>query len=442
MAEPRIQYVTAPDGVNLAFCTEGQGPPIVYLPWMAALGHLQIDALFPDTRCLLEYLTPRMNVIRYDRRGQGLSDRDITDDSLEAHVRDLFTIVDRLPIGCVALYSRGYSGPIAIEFAQQHPERVSHLILVHTPARMAEAFESSRQRALSALLDIDWELYTEVIPRLLLGWAEHDLAARLTTQMRAANTPESARRTRDIVRTWDVSGLLAQIVAPTLVMQLAEWRYFNEDRWARQLAAGIPGAQLRVFDRVGPETARAVYEFVTGEEAEPEHAAGPLPEGTAIILFADIVDSTALTEQLGDAVFRARASRLDAAMRSGIRECGGTPVEGKVMGDGVMAVFSAARQAIDAALRCRAAADGTGLALHLGVHAGDVIREANNVYGGAVNIASRIAAESATGEVLVSETVRSLARTSAGVGFEERGERSLKGVGEPVRVWAVVEGRE
>ena len=75
-----------------------------------------------------------------------------------------------------------------------------------------------------------------------------------------------------------------------------------------------------------------------------------------------------------------------------------------------------------------------------GLHAGDVIREENNVYGGAVNIASRISGLSAAGEVLASETVRSLARTSAGVRFEDRGEQALKGVGEPVRVWAVVEG--
>ena len=78
--------------------------------------------------------------------------------------------------------------------------------------------------------------------------------------------------------------------------------------------------------------------------------------------------------------------------------------------------------------------------MHLGLHAGDVIREENNVYGGAVNIASRISGLSAPGEVLVSDVVRTLARTSAGVSFEDRGEQALKGVGEPVRVWAVREG--
>jgi adenylate cyclase len=90
-------------------------------------------------------------------------------------------------------------------------------------------------------------------------------------------------------------------------------------------------------------------------------------------------------------------------------------------------------------LACGRAGDDAGLPLHLGIHAGDVIREENNVYGGAVNIAARIAAASPPGEVLVSDTVRSLARTSAGVRFEDRGEQSLKGVGEPVRVWAVMQ---
>jgi adenylate cyclase len=79
----------------------------------------------------------------------------------------------------------------------------------------------------------------------------------------------------------------------------------------------------------------------------------------------------------------------------------------------------------------------SGLALHVGLHAGDVIRERDNVYGGAVNVASRIAAASAPSEVLVSDTVRSLARTSAGVSFTDRGEHRLRGVSEPVRLWAV-----
>jgi adenylate cyclase len=173
------------------------------------------------------------------------------------------------------------------------------------------------------------------------------------------------------------------------------------------------------------------------EGEEQATAAHELPSGMTAILFADIADSTALTERLGDAAFRAKARELDTALRTIIRESAGTAIEGKLLGDGVLAVFTSARQAIEAALACLGAGGHAGLPLHLGLHAGDVIREEGNVYGGAVNIASRISGLSAAGEVLVSDTVRVLARTSAGVRFEDRGEQSLKGVGEAVRVWAV-----
>jgi class 3 adenylate cyclase len=75
--------------------------------------------------------------------------------------------------------------------------------------------------------------------------------------------------------------------------------------------------------------------------------------------------------------------------------------------------------------------------LHVGLHAGDVIHEDGNVYGGTVNIASRICGLAAPGEILVSDVVRGMARSSAGVDFEDRGEQEMKGVGAPVRVYAV-----
>ena len=124
-------------------------------------------------------------------------------------------------------------------------------------------------------------------------------------------------------------------------------------------------------------------------------------------------------------------------MRAIIAEAGGTTIDAKTLGDGVLATFPSASQAIDAALAFERVAEATGLQLHVGIHAGDVIREDNNVFGGAVNIASRICGLSAPGEILVSDVVRGMARSSAGVEFEDRGEQEMKGVGEPVRVYAV-----
>jgi adenylate cyclase len=94
-------------------------------------------------------------------------------------------------------------------------------------------------------------------------------------------------------------------------------------------------------------------------------------------------------------------------------------------------------RALDAAVDCVTAGAQTDLRLHLGLHAGDVIAEEGNFYGGAVNIASRICALCEPGEILVSQTVRDLARTSASVSFEDRGEHALKGIEVHVRVFAV-----
>jgi class 3 adenylate cyclase len=172
-----------------------------------------------------------------------------------------------------------------------------------------------------------------------------------------------------------------------------------------------------------------------GVDADAEQQ--ELPSGTLTILFADIAESVRLTEEIGDEAFRNRARHLDAALRSIIEASGGKTIEGKLVGDGVMAVYGSARQAIDGALGCAAASAETKLGLHLGLHAGDVIREEGNVFGGAVNIASRIAALSAPGEVLASDTVRGLARTSAGVRFEDRGEHHLKGLADGQRLFAI-----
>jgi len=236
---------------------------------------------------------------------------------------------------------------------------------------------------------------------------------------------------------YDETELLPQISAPTLVLHNKNNR-LTPLAAGQRIAAAIPGARFSTFDDptcVASE--EIVNSFLAEVVGEPEPAEGP-PSGMTAILFADIADSTGLTERLGDGAFRARARDLDGVLRDVIRKHAGTAIEGKLLGDGVLAVFTSARQAIEAALACGEAGNRKGLPLHLGLHAGDVIREDNNVYGGAVNIASRISGLSAPGEVLVSDTVRSLARTSAGVSFEHRGKQALKGVGEAVRVWGVV----
>ena len=177
---------------------------------------------------------------------------------------------------------------------------------------------------------------------------------------------------------------------------------------------------------------------LSASEADVTVASGTASEtGMTAILFLDIADSTALTTKLGDAAYREKERELDRKLRAAIKAASGTPVEGKVLGDGIMSVFTSARQAIEAAQRCRDLGNEAGLPLHLGIHAGDVVREGNNVHGGAVQVAARVVDIAEVGEILVSDIVRGLARTSAGVEFEDRGKHELKGIAEPQRLFAV-----
>lgn len=162
-----------------------------------------------------------------------------------------------------------------------------------------------------------------------------------------------------------------------------------------------------------------------------------IPQGTVNILFADIADSTVLTEKLGDAAFRARARELFANSTAIINEYGGNIVEGKLLGDGVLAVFNSTNLAIECAIQLNLTSPTTELKLHIGLHAGDVIKEDNNIYGGAVNLAARISSSSNPGEILVSDTIRNLAKTSTNVSFNPKGEFNFKGISDPQQLFSI-----
>jgi len=439
--EPRIQYAKTSDGVNIAYWTLGEGTPLVHLS--VAFSHAQLEWQTPECRRWYERLADGRKLVRFDYRGFGSSERNVTDFSVDAVVRDLEAVIDRLDQEKIVLLGPQHFAPVAIAYAARHPTRVSQLILWWAWARGADWLRSPQVQAFRASLNMDWVFYTEAAARVVLGWSAGDPARRYAALARDSVDPETHRGLIiPSLDEWDVTPMLAQVTSSTLVLHRRQ--YVVDVNVARGLASEIPDARLVLLEGESgapylgdtESVLNAVEEFLGGRVA-PALAISEVPSGMTAILFADIADSTALTERLGDAAFRAKARDLDAALRTVIREQSGTPIEGKLLGDGVLAVFTSARQAIEAALACAKAGAEASLPLHLGLHAGDVIREDDNVYGGAVNIASRIAGLSAAGEVLVSETVRSLARTSAGVSFEDRGEQSLKGVGEPVRVWAV-----
>ena len=441
---PRIQYVNRPDGTRIATCGVGKGsPPLVLVSGMYST--IELCWAIPETLANIERLAEKRRVVVTDMRGAGFSSHESVDFSLDTLLGDMEAVVDSLGAPQVDLLANLFMTLVAIAYTVKRPEKVRRLALFGAAAHGADLRMNEPLAALEPLAEIDWKLYHQCRALVNFGWT--DLARRAAEIQASQFNPEALASWRDQVRHHDVSALLSLVRCATLVMYRQGQGTLDR---GQEVAATIPDAQLVRIEHPGLtmagdwESSMGIVEQFLDERLDSDTVL-ELPSGTAIILFADIVDSTALTERLGDAAFRDKARELDTALRTIIRENAGTPVEGKLLGDGVLAVFTSARQAIEAALACGKSGDDAGLPLHLGLHAGDVIRESDpdgrsNVYGGAVNIAARISGLSAPGEVLVSETVRSLARTSAGVEFEDRGEHALKGVGEAVRVWAVREG--
>jgi class 3 adenylate cyclase len=299
-----------------------------------------------------------------------------------------------------------------------------------------------RLRLIAPVFDHDFDLWVRFFLLMDAGW---EAGARIY-QAIGSSAIDKDMLTRQLreTRRWDMSDDLPRLACPTLVVYTPTPDSATDAGLdsARRVAAAIPNAEFKTlaweFETNAERQLAAYLAFLNkGQPTSIQSVHTPAPGGMAVILFADIADSTAITERIGDAAFREQARALDELLRIAVRDNGGALIEAKTLGDGILATFPAASQAIAAARACAAACDGTPLQLHLGIHAGDVIREQNNVFGGAVNIASRISALSAPGEILVSRTVADLARTSASVTFEDRGEHALKGIAEPQRVFAV-----
>ncbi len=372
----------------------------------------------------------------------GLSDRWPHEVTTQDFVRDLEAVVEKLELRRFILFANhGVSYPIAFAYAAAHPDRV--LAIAALVGGVAEDFMA----VLTDMPGADWRFISDAIGRRAAGPDDPKGAAEMAEDLRAATDQDGLRR---LNAWWTRAKTELDVEAVTARSLLLPTMNSSDDPLgkARALAARMPNAVVQPIRGESQiertrETTSAVRLFLTGQQ-EASVATETRPPDTAtaagaaaVILFTDIVSSTELTERMGDAAFRDASRGLDSGLRAAIRESGGITVEAKTLGDGVLATFGSAAQAIDGARRCLALSAASELGLHIGVHAGDVIREEGNVFGGAVNIAARICALSAPGEILVSDVVRGMARTSAVVAFEDRGEREMKGVGEPVRVYVV-----
>jgi DNA-binding NarL/FixJ family response regulator len=270
---PRVRFARSSDGASIAYATLGSGPPLVLMPAIL-FSHLEKMWELPQLRAGLEQLAERWTVVRYDNRGCGLSDREVSDYTLEAHMTDLTAVVDSIGVQRFALNAPLLAGPVAITFAARNPDRLTHLILQSTVASGTSVWNAQAQ-AIISLIDKDWTLFTETAARFVLQWGDEALARQAAPILRECVTQDAALAILRAALDFDVSGLLPQVKAPTLVIHN---RQFPMDAAiSRGIAAQIPDARLVAVDGLESVMPAAVEFLTQSADAPPTQAAPAAP---------------------------------------------------------------------------------------------------------------------------------------------------------------------
>jgi class 3 adenylate cyclase len=443
MQKPRVQFTHARDGVTIAYSVTGQGPPLIFLT--ALVSHLETEVTDEAVVRFLDRLTGgRRRLVRFDWRGTGLSDRDVSDVSAATRVADLEAVVDVLGVDQVVIFAWALSGPPSIIYAATHPERVRHLVLYGTLA-CSTIRSPALGRALVDLVRADWDLGSRTLMQFVVPGADGRVLEQGAGFLRTAASGETAAAfLEEGFFKIDVRDYLPRVTAPTLVLHRRDDPAVPFAA-GRELAALLPHAQFEPLTGnvsnpfVGDVDAivNAVDAFLAAEEEAPVGA--DAASGLLTILFTDVVGSTELTQRLGDAGAQEVLRAHNAIIRDRLREHGGTEL--KTMGDGFMASFPSATRALECAIAIQQAFatynDGRGegaVHVRIGLNAGEPVAEEADLFGTAVQAAARIAARARPGQILVSDVVRQLA-AGKGFRFGRLGHFQLRGFRERVRLF-------
>jgi pimeloyl-ACP methyl ester carboxylesterase len=426
-----IQYAKSRD-VNIAYQVTGDGPfDLVLVPGFVS--HLDNDWAHPSSAHMLDRLGSFARLIRFDKRGTGLSDRSVGLPDLETRMDDVRAVMDAVGSESAALVGYSEGGAMSILFAATHPRRVRALVLYGAYGLRSgpdddypwcETWEE--RRAYAAAVEREWGIEADMTR--MAPDADASLAEWWMARARASASPAAARDLVLMNSQIDVRHVLPSIQAPTLVAHRTGDRDSRVEE-GRYLAARIPGA--RFVELPGAthvpwwepdDLLDEIEEFLTG--VRPTHVEERV---LATVLFTDIVASTEHARAVGDHAWTELLARHDAAVRRQLARFDGEEVD--TAGDGFFAVFDGPARAIRCALSVRDAVAPLGLEVRAGVHTGEVERpHGSSPRGIAVHTGARIVGAASAGEVLVSATTRDLVAGS-GLDFDDRGEVELKGVG-------------
>jgi pimeloyl-ACP methyl ester carboxylesterase len=395
------------------------------------VSHLEHEWEHPWAAHYFERLGSFSRLIRFDKRGTGLSDRVGGIPSLEERMDDVRAVMDAVGSERAALLGNSEGGPMSILFAATYPERTSALVLYGSYARRSWApdhpFGHTEQ---------EWQAMIDTIEK---GWGEAGrIDARApsadagylqwsATYGRLAASPGAAVAVMLMNKEIDVRPVLPAIRIPTLVLHRTGDGVIRVEQ-GRYLAEHIPGARL--VELAGADHAPwvgaadvmldEVEEFLTGTRHVVES-----DRILATVLFTDIVGSTERAAALGDRKWGDLLGAFYALARRELIRFRGNEVD--TAGDGFFATFDGPARGIRCAFAIANGAKGLGLDVRAGLHTGECEVMGVKIRGIAVHIGARVAAMAGAGEVLVSSTVKDLVAGS-GLEFEERGTHTLKGV--------------
>ncbi|MCH7715624.1 MAG: adenylate/guanylate cyclase domain-containing protein [Gemmatimonadetes bacterium] len=443
-----IRFLSTQDGVRIAYCSHGDGSPLVFVRgWIS---HLELMWGLPTFRSYFEALAGHFRLVRYDARGNGLSDQKIPEIDFEGLILDLEAVIDELALTDVTLYGTTFGGPIAIAYAARHPERVARLVLDSTYAR-GEDIAGPEQRA--AIISTLAKLRT--LPEAAFYMFSHldhpepdEDYHRRVERSRQAISGEVAAHLYSLGYNVDVSPLLAEIRVPTLVIHRRGARSIPFEL-GRKLAAHLPNAQfvplegtaLNLWEGDAAAALAAIGDFL-GVQLElatkvlPDEGQPPL-----MILFTDIEGSTTLTQRLGDAKAQELLRAHNTIVRDALTAHGGSEI--KHTGDGIMASFPSASRSLECAItiqrsfaRRNLEDPDSPILVRIGLNAGEPVREEDDLFGTAVQLAARIRDRAQAGQILASDVVRQLV-AGKGFLFAEQGETELRGFEDLVRLYEV-----
>jgi class 3 adenylate cyclase/pimeloyl-ACP methyl ester carboxylesterase len=244
-----IRFCAAPDGVRIAYATVGRGPPLLKAAnW---LNHLEYDWHSPVWRHVLHELARDHKLIRYDERGNGLSDWGVDDISFEAFVRDLETVADAAGHERFALLGISQGCAVSVAYAARHPERLTHLVLYGGYARgfdrRGQTRNTGQGEAMITLIREGWgsenPAFRQIFTSLLVPDGTPKQMEWFNDLQRVTTSPENAARLRRAMHEIDVSDLLATVKVPTLVLHARSDAAVPFEE-GRLLAAGIRGARF------------------------------------------------------------------------------------------------------------------------------------------------------------------------------------------------------